>query len=325
MSFVRALALTAVLSMPVAALADECGLKQIASLHFVTGQDGTILIPVTIQDQPEYLMMVTDTEHSALIDRVAEELKLPSERLPPGYSINYMKMPVSATVTLPSLKLDKVSASAVQVLKIPALDGYDPRLAGVLGLDILENFDVEIDFRSQVINLFAHDHCPGQVVYWTHAPYAALPILKGALGNFTVPMTLDGTQVNVSPDTSYAQSSMRMVDAHALFGLDDNSPGYTPVEPPPPGMDLARRYKFKSISADGIAVGNPSVIVLHHYDPDTKRCKGMASNSLRRTNCYGQEADIELGTDVLRKLHLFFAFGEQKLYLTAADAPPVSK
>jgi len=36
-----------------------------------------------------------------------------------------------------------------------------------------------------------------------------------------------------------------------------------------------------------------------------------------QTHCYGG-ADLRLGLSVLRKLHLYFAFGERVLYATAS-------
>ena len=52
------------------------------------------------------------------------------------------------------------------------------------------------------------------------------------------------------------------------------------------------------------------------YDPDNGQ---LTSNRAYRLDDH-VEPDISIGMDILSKLHLYFAFGENKLYVTAADA-----
>ena len=45
---------------------------------------------------------------------------------------------------------------------------------------------------------------------------------------------------------------------------------------------------------------------------------------LHNDSCYGHEAPLQLGLNILQELHLYFATKEKVLYVSAADAPPLS-
>jgi hypothetical protein len=75
------------------------------------------------------------------------------------------------------LKLGNISLGGTPVAITQYLIGGDHRVTVILGLDILTMFDVELDLAHHKINLFAKDHCPGKVIYWTkNAGVASVPM-----------------------------------------------------------------------------------------------------------------------------------------------------
>jgi hypothetical protein len=213
------------------------------------------------------------------------------------------------------------------------LDGKlsdDPKVAGVLGYDVLRRFDIELDLAHNKVNLFSQDHCPSKVVYWTHtAAIAATPIKVLDLAALNIPMQLDGKDVNAQISTSAPYALLHRHIARVSFGLD------SPVSPAPAAATgtrgdsaeapKAQPYSFKTLSVDGITISNP---VVYPYGQDKSYiCNGttheepapLRSMMRQMVTCYG-EPDMFLGRSVLRQLRIYLALQERMMYATAADA-----
>ena len=91
----------------------------------------------------------------------------------------------------------------------------------------------------------------------------------------------------------------------------------------PPGMQIYA-HRFKSLSLEGITVINPDMTVI----PDLLRTKLRkpqqsleGDTRIPNPNNETGMSDVILGTDILHHLHIYIAYKERKLYITAADAP----
>ena len=314
MTLLRTLAagaiLLAVTNVP--ALSQTCQLRQAASIDIEFAPNGGVLVPVTIAGQPEKMLLQLSDAHSALTQDTVSQLKLASSPVPRSLSIQYMQQHVAFTATAKDFSLGGIKGD-VETYVVGSLHSYDPNVAGVLSLDVLENFDVELDLNARKLNLYAADHCPGKVVYWTHGPVAALPMAIEKLGNFTVPMTLDGQAIRASFTTSRLFSLMDIGDAQQKFGVTETSPGVGAPQKLENGLTV-RPYKFQSLTGDGVTVSNPSVMLVLD-DPSSALCKphqdhpdAPRSGSLFIAHCYGAESALDLGLDLQRRLHLFFDF-----------------
>ena len=156
----------------------------------------------------------------------------------------------------------------------------NPRIDGVLSPDLLRNFDVEFDFAAMTLNLFRPHACDGQAVYWTK-DFVSIPMELTKTGHTRISVTVDG-----DPN-------------HVRFS-----------------------HVFPTLTFDGVTVTNarfeiyPDLIGAH--DP----------NNISRTDTRVRRIDdnltagnhISIGMDVLRRLRLFVAFSENKLYITPATA-----
>jgi len=166
------------------------------------------------------------------------------------------------------------------------------------------NYDTEIDFWKGKLNLFLTNQCPGHEVYWTHDPYAAVPMTVNADGHITVQAYLDGKPINALIDTGSQKSFLSLKAASHIFSIDEKTPGMVNRgQVDINGLVEAKRYHypFKSLTFEGISIAGPDIEI------------NDAGNDFR-----GDE--IILGIGVLRQLHLFIAYDENKLYLTAAEA-----
>jgi hypothetical protein len=176
------------------------------------------------------------------------------------------------------------------------------------------------------------------VIYWKADAVAVVPITlqiptgdEGPTGfrsysyrgsHINVPVSINGKDFKAALNTTSAVSSMSIDTAKFRFGVTIDSPGAVPLDSPD-GNPAHRpfRYTFATMTFDTVTVTNPKFIIY----PDLTGARDP-NNSIR-TDTRTRRVDdnigggISVGMDVLRKLHLYVAYGENKLYITPASAP----
>ena len=185
--------------------------------------------------------------------------------------------------------------------------------SGVAGLDLLKNFDIELDLKHAKFNLFSQEHCPGNVVYWS-PDYAEVPFDADESGHVSFAMSLDDRKVSVDFDLREGPSVMGSKTLRRLFDLTTAAPGMTEETHV---WGTSWTYPFKTLSIEGLSIANPRIAIVtqegHECRPETRWVNG------REVTCYG-DAELNLRSPVLKALRLYFAFKEKKLYVTPADA-----
>jgi predicted aspartyl protease len=304
------------------ASAQQCQLKRIASLDITIDPNGGILIPVSLDDSRHMMLMDTGAPLGILPASVVQELGLKHQPMPPTMSFYGATGTGPSQFTIvPSLKIGPDEARYTDFLVMGSPDDPPAGFDGTIGLDILHNFDLDLDFASNKLNLFSPDHCEGKVVYWAPT-YTDAPMSLRGDGHISITVSLDGHDVDGVLDTGTSNTILSLTAAKQVFGLDAASPGVETVNVGSgPGQQQFLRYRFKSLSISGITVNNPLIILLpdeiarqSQKDLDEQKMQGYQG----RTNIHAPH--LVLGTDILRHLHLYIAFKEQKIYATAADA-----
>jgi hypothetical protein len=83
---------------------------------------------------------------------------------------------------------------------------------------------------------------------------------------------------------------------------------------------VAFNHAFKTLTFDGVTVTNPNFVVtpdlIGDKDPNNS---SRTDTRLKRIDDY-ISVDLTIGLNVLRRLHLYVAFGERNLYITPASA-----
>jgi hypothetical protein len=277
------------------------------------------------------MILELSAAYSAISDADTTELGLRRRPMPEGIAGTVVNgQEITSLARSPSVVLGRLRANNFEFLLLPHKLRGDPVPDGILGLDLLRGQDMELDLSHSKLNLFSRNHCEGKVVYWNPSGgVAAIPLIIQKTGNMLINMLLDGRPVVVGI-TSTGQSEMGMNAVRRLFGLDEHAPGMeaTPQSRTSPG-DMIYRYPFKTISVEGLSIAGPAILVRGEEPGPECDAKlhtmrqpgeGIASGGYEMVRCYGG-ADLFIGLSVLRKLHLYFAFGEKILYATAADAP----
>lgn len=302
------------------ASAQDCTVKQIASLQMADDFPGRVVVTGTIEGAPHSFMIDTGGFVSELYDDVVQKLGLSTSTIDPNVEIYDSGGNVRRRyVSVPKLALGAVHADTKIMTVKSRGPGQDKGIDGMIGPDVLEHFDIELDFAARKVNFISQDHCEGKVVYWSDRFTETDFALSDQ--HIVIPMMLDGREVKATVDTGAPLTYLSETVSHRLFGIDSKSPGIERNPGAPPDSPYAYRYRFKSLSVAGLAVNNPSIGII----PD----RAHQAFSRRHTDKIDfdpvdaprmPEMQLLLGMNVLSKLHLYIAYKEHKLYLTAADA-----
>jgi predicted aspartyl protease len=286
----------------------RCGLLQATALPMHFDSYGRPVILVSIEGKDESMVVDTGGVYSMVTDKAAKELGLRIDQVDPG---TFYTVQTGQTISTKAIAHD-FAVGRIKLIRpqflVPQADRVDATIVGILAPDVMRRFDVEFDFAGGKFNVFSQDHCAGKVVYWA-ADYAVLPfrmndVVQDEGGqdegfHIVVDATLDGKAVKVLVDTGSDVSYMTIKVAHDLFGLDAAA-----LTRPNKGKDESEAvytYPFKALDLQGVSVQNPKIVVEPDKlgDPDAP--------------------ELTVGMTVLKKLHLYIAYGEKKLYMTGTD------
>jgi predicted aspartyl protease len=284
-----------------------CSLPELASLDMRTRSDGQFSVPVELNGHPFYLMVDTGSINSSMTFETASQLGVKLSWTPFGGAF-LNNIAIDEYTTLDEFKIGPLSGHKLEMIVIPN-DIVPASYAGLLGPDVLANMDVEFDFYRGKFNLFQHNACDGHVVYWTHDPYAVLPIKLDKYSlHIDVEATLDGKPLLVTFDTGSGTSTMSLEAARELFGWDEKDPrvkflGKHSIN----GGETTPFYTFPfgALGFEGVTVTNPQITLIPN------------DHFFRERN---HDAVIILGMSVLRQLHMYVDYQGHVLYLTGAEA-----
>lgn len=277
-------------------LPDGCRLQLAATLSMQADVAGRPLIPVSVEGREQLFVVDTGGVDTMLTHATAAALRLASGPMRPGRFVFVNGDTSPATARANSFRIGQLPLGRFDFLVTPSSMTL-PGAAGALGPDIMRRYDVELDFAAGRFNLFSQNHCEGGVVYWTRRPAAVTTFALDDNGHMTAVAMLDGKLVDLVIDTGAVATSMTLEDAKSEFGLQPSSPGMQSVD------DAVYAYRFGALNLEGIEVRQPTVVIR----PDRT---GLRAAGLR--------PEVILGISELRKLHLYIAYREKKLYITGA-------
>jgi hypothetical protein len=198
----------------------------------------------------------------------------------------------------------------------------DARLAGVLSRDQLFQYDLDIDFANGVLKLFSPDHCQGNVLYWKAAAVAVGEFDTGG-GHINVQVTLDGQKLNAIIDSGSINSVLSADVARRWFGLTADSPGMkqSGMAANDPQYPVYQR-EFSELDFNGVAARKPVMTIWPNVI--NRNSNGNLRNIFSRAipmSAGIAPPQMIIGMDILSKLHIYFAFREHHMYVSAANSP----
>ena len=311
--------------------AEQCGpLKRITSVDTVTGPAGYMLVPVKIGDAQRLMLFDTGGSLSSIAPTAVSDLHIPT------YDSRMKIVGVTGTVSarsavIPSITIGNIESKRAQYMVLPndLLRGLSASgaVAGILAP--APGVDIDLDFAAHKLSFFSTDHCDGKVVYWPATAVAVVPmrvagLQPGAPGFSTehiiIPVTLDGKQLDALIDTGSTGNVLKLRIAEEIFGVDVKAPDVQPLGQLGKNASAQTyRKRFGTLSFEGVTVTNPVMDLI----PDEQT---RALGDERRTGTLTRPVDrglpdLIIGMPVLSKTHIYIAYRERKVYITAAADP----
>lgn len=295
-----------------------CGpLTRAFQLDLTPGAQGArYAVPVTVNGTQRRFLLDTGNPNSRLSRAVVKELSLSTKTggrmlAPNGTATN-------AYITEANLEIGPIKAPQHEMWVDENLRGFD----GIFAPDLMQNYDIELDFAARKISYFLTDHCPGRVVHWATTGMTNVDFTgwdnNSTRRAMTVTVQIDGKDVLAQIDTGLVQTVLDADAASAVFGLKADSPGAVPMGAL--GNNLAHRifgYTFQTLKMGGMTIRNPQIRVV----PDligTQATDMLNANSRVRRRTDEFLPTVQIGMDVLSRLHLYIETREKKLHFTAA-------
>jgi predicted aspartyl protease len=309
-----------------AVAADSCPpLKIVTSVAMEPGHDDRPYVPVKIDGHPEYMLIDTGSSFTGVTETISSDLRLDKRHSRVqfvGVGGRESNVVAHGALTLGNLYSDGMDLMMIEPMrKLP----NGANVAGLLGGNLLRAYDLELDFGKGKANLLSQDHCTGKVVYWPNNQIAVVPMQINSSGHIVVPVDIDGHRLTALLDTGANVSVLNLEAAEGTFGIKPGAPDTPAVGElgNASGMQIYS-HRFKSLSLEGVAVINPDMTVI----PDLLRTKLRnphqsleGDTRIPNPNDETGMSDVILGTDILHHLHIYIAYKERNLYITAAEAP----
>ena len=195
-------------------------------------------------------------------------------------------------------------------LQFVVTDFPRPGSGGILSAEFFAKYDIDLNFWAHQLNMFASNHCKGQVLYWRAPGVAQLPI-RFVNGRIIVRASVDGKEMDAVIDTGSQRSEMHLNDAYRLFDISESSPGVTPAG------DGLYAYDFKTLSFGDVSIGNPHLVLTRSaLVRGAEPVHHTGSLIVTRGAVASTDPALVVGTDLLKLLHIYIAFNERMLYVT---------
>jgi predicted aspartyl protease len=311
--FAQVAGLAITLGLPIffpAKAAEDCALKQIASLPLSPSNGRAIIVPASINGTELRFSLESSSNMSTLLTATANKLQLPLEELR------------GIEVYGPSGQL-AVSKTRIHEFKIGQSVGHDFDMFlmketgketdyhdGTLGSNFLWQFDIEVDLFNNKVNLFNHNHCPGKVVYWSDAHFEDEFYLSTEK-KIVLHTIINNTKMNAILNLGAATTSLNWIAANKL-GITEESPDIEEIKDiKDSNAKKIKNYKYK---LDSIEIGSEKLSKFPVYIYGTGITMRAATGSNIKEHDY--DRDIEIGTDFLMFNRIFISYEEHKIHFT---------
>jgi predicted aspartyl protease len=303
--------LAAAIPCTTAQAADCKTLQIINSIKLESRNNGTqFVVPATVDGMDLKFILDSGSGFTTLTRKVAQALSLPETRS--GLHMNNMYGGGSnSKVTAKSIDIG-VQHGSDFTFQIDTFSNLGD-LAGLLSPSMFRKYgDVDLDFAAARLNIFSRDHCEGKVAYWPERPLAVVPFTLKS-GHINIDVTVDGFPLTAIVDTGATDTVVSATTAEFELKLSPGSPEAPEIDASKSDPRLKYySHKFKALNFEGVTVANPKITIM---------VDRMGSKIPRYDNVrIPKLPDLVIGMNILKLLHLYIAYGEEKLYISPAGS-----
>lgn len=262
------------------------------------------VIVVMADGKPLNLVFDTGAEATTLFEPAVERSKLRPDwgRITQtmGISGNDVHFNVTADdVEVAGVPLGRKSFSVAKM----TMSHLDDTVDGVLGLDVIRGFDVDLDLQRQKLTLYRWRNCPQGRPNWEFA-YRSLPLNSSFETHYrlSTPGAIGAEPISILVDTGAVMETVAL-RAALRAGIDNATIGADPA---------SKMYGFGR---------SPATAYLHNFPtfsigPETFRNAKMAIVDFPPAS-----ADALLGYNWMLRHRLWFSFASRQLYVAEPSAP----
>lgn len=287
-----------------AASQQSCALERLAAFP-IERRVNLLFVPVMIRGQPARLLLDTGAERSMVTEAAAQRLGLIRD----GRRLTRLEG-IGGTTTNWDVKTDTLVFGSAKIRDFQLAVGRFAQneidgalLDGLLGVDILAAFEVEIDPAQRQATLYRARPCADALPPWRD-PFIVVDTTGPPRGRMLVPITLDGVNDLAILDTGAQVTSVSERLALST-GLTRQELERDPVGRSTGASDASvptRAHRFRSLMVGGAQISNPVLAVLPL--PEGR-------------------AGALLGSNYLRGRRLWLSFASRRFFL-AEQSPPAA-
>lgn len=278
----------------VAEFPEECKLVLQASLPFALDH-GHIVVDVAVNGHPLHFMVDTGGAFSAISNEAAQAIGLHPSTIGQAFKIQDVGgAEASHYARIEYISFAKFRSENLTLMISNLPHGED----GVLAPELLRNFDIELDFATQTMNLFKRPRCDEHVVYWTD-DFVKLPMRVTDQGHIQIPVTVNGQTIKATIDTGSPYTLIGDNAAKAIIG-ESKETGQT--------LSLSGGSGGK-ISGVGIT---PDSLIVGKY----RWASPILISTPNKTGWHADGSEVLLGFDILHDLHVFIDYKGEQLYVS---------
>ena len=256
---------------------------------------GHVVVDAAVNDHPLHFMVDTGGVFSAIGRPAVQALGIRPAPISQRFDIlDIGGAQITEYARIDYLTLAKFRSENLTLM----ISNMGPGEDGILAPDLLRNFDIELDFATQTMNLFKPPRCDDHVVYWTD-DFVRLPMEITEQGHIRIPVIVNGTAIKATLDTGAPRTLIGDSAAKAIIGED---------------KETGRDASFSG-GAGGKVTGvgvTPDSLTIGKF----KWLAPTLISSSVKTGWHKDGSEMLLGLDILHDLHLFFDYKGHALYIS---------
>ncbi len=287
-----------------------CDLEKVAQVP-LEPRNRLFVVPVTVNGNAISMLLDTGGEKSLLGEAAVQRLGVTRDGRTYTVLAGLAGGSIRTDANIDSMRLGGVPVS-VDRMSVDALVGY-PGIDGILGLDILRDFDLDIDAPNRTLTLYRVRRCERADPPWTEP---ATPIAVSTLpGWMDIPFEINGIAETAVVDTGASNTTItpRMARQLGLSEQDLANDRVVKLHVVSGDDAQARIHRFQTIRIGPITLHNADIIILAKDPPSLGGGR--------------QFREAAIGQDFLGNRRVWFSFKTDRLYIsrTETDAAAASE
>jgi predicted aspartyl protease len=281
-----------------------CDLVKVAQVP-LEPRNGLFAVPVTVNGHAISMMLDTGSEKSLLAEAAVLRLNVDRDGRTSTVLVGASGGSIRTDASIDSMLVGGVPLPANR-MAVDSLVGYRG-IDGILGLDILRDFDLDIDAPNRVLTLYRVRRCERADPPWNE-PATPIAGTSTWMGWMEMPFEIDGTEEIGVVDTGASNTMItpRLVQRLGLSDRDLANDRVLKLHVVAGDETQARVHRFRTVRVGPITVHNADIIILAKDLP--------ALGGGRRFR------EAVIGQDFLGARRVWFSLRTGRLFISRKDS-----